>query len=66
MALGDVNQDVSGRRAYYEKARTLATDLYNEDQAQRLAAAEVHESQAKKDLDETLKALGELNRRAPK
>jgi hypothetical protein len=70
MALGDVEQDVSSRRSWYEKARTLATELYEEDQAQKLAEertkANPGEPQAKKDLDQTRKALAELDRRDPK
>ena len=70
MALGDVEQDVSSRRSWYEKARTLATELYTEDQAQKLAEERPKtrsiESQAKKDLDKTLEALRELDQRTPK
>lgn len=70
MALGDVEPDVSSRRSWYERARTLATERYKEDQAQKLAEerpkAHPGESKARKDLDDTQKALAELDRRTPK
>ena len=70
MALGDVEQDVSSRRSWYEKARTLATELYKEDQAQKLAAdrpkTRSSESQAKKGLDKAKDALRDLGQRTPK
>ena len=73
MAMGDVEQDISNKRSWYEKARKSASDAYQEDQksaAKKLLEEReknpLNESQAKKDLDQTLKALLELHRRTPK
>lgn len=71
-ALGDVEPDIHNKRSWYEKARKSANDTYQEDQqsaARKLLeerAENATESQAKKDLDQTLKALLELDRRTPK
>jgi hypothetical protein len=65
--LGQVEPDIRNKRIWYEKARKLASDAYQKDQqsaAKRLLeerAKNANESQAKKDLDETLQALRDLD-----
>jgi hypothetical protein len=64
MALGDVEQDARNKRRWYEKARTSAEEAYKDEQKslEDHAKSALSESQAKKDLDNSVKALRELDR----